>query len=62
MMDWLKGFVKEDDDKLKESFHLSLTKAEKSWIVKQSGEECTSQNSIVRKAINMYRKSTESGQ
>lgn len=59
-MDWLRksGFIK--DNRLSESFSLLLTKTEKEWLERQALEECTSQISIVRKSINLYRKSLES--
>jgi len=43
---------------LKENMHVLLTEEEKNFIISQSREECTSQNSIIRKAINLYKKKT----
>jgi len=54
------GFGKKEEVqvRLKSDFHLCLTNDKKEFIVEQSQKECTSQNSIIRKAINQYRNGT----
>ena len=53
-MGWFKKELK------KEKFLALLTTEEKKFIEQQAELECTSQNSIVRKAISIYKKSIES--
>lgn len=48
------GFAKKDNNTLSEPFPLRLTKGEKVFVIEQSGKECTSQNSIIRKALSEY--------
>lgn len=44
---------------LKSKFLLYIKDSEKDWLEKQAEMECTSQNSIVRKAIKQYRNTIE---
>ena len=59
MADWVHSLIGKKKETLTKKLNLLLTKSEKEFVFKQSEEECTSQNSIVRKAISDYRKKME---
>jgi len=53
---WNKDKRRKDEELLNAPFSLRLTKSEIDWIKTQAEEDCTSSNSIIRKAIKQYRK------
>ena len=57
---WNKDKRRKDEELLNAPFSLRLTKTEIEWIKEQAKEDCTSINSIIRKAIRQYRKRVSS--
>ncbi len=54
--------LKDEEALLNVAVTLLITKAEKAWLVQQSGIECNSVNGLIRHALRVYRKSIESNQ
>lgn len=56
---WQKNKRRIDEELVTIPFHLTLTTSERTWVKAQSKEECTSETSIIRKSIKLYKKSLE---
>ena len=52
---WNKDKRRKDEELLNAPFSLRLAKSEIEWVRNQAEEDCTSTNSIIRKAIKQYR-------
>ena len=57
---WAKDKRRDNEELIDKKVSLVLTNSERDWIVIQAREECTSQNSIIRKCIKLYKKKVDS--
>ncbi len=57
---WSKDNRRKAEELIDVPFALTLTLSERTWLRNQAKEECTSENSIVRKSLKGYRNQIES--